>query len=127
MTTEQQTNLKFLFCLEKSLVNLTCRNYYSTGDETWVFEYHPETKCQSFHWKSPQSQRIKKARQLRSKIKLILILFFDVRGMDHYEFLPQGEAVNQHINKKILQRLLGSVRKKKARFVGKQHTVASPR
>ena len=33
-----------------------------TGDETWVFECNPETKCQSLHWKSPQSPRIKKAR-----------------------------------------------------------------
>ena len=38
--------------------------------------------------------------------------FFDIRGMVHYEFLPQGQTVNQHGYKEILQRLLRSVRKK---------------
>ena len=39
--------------------------------------------------------------------------FFDVRGMVHYEFLPRGETVNQHVYKEILQRLLRSVREKR--------------
>ena len=39
--------------------------------------------------------------------------FFDVRGMVHYEFLPQGQTVNQHVYKEILQRLLRSVREKR--------------
>ena len=49
--------------------------------------------------------------------------FFDVRGMVRYEFLPQGQTVNQHVYKKILQRLLRSGREKGE--VGKQHMVAS--
>ena len=84
-----------------------------TGDETWVFEYDPETKRQSLHWKSSQSPRIKKVRQSKYKIKLILIAFFDVRGMVHYEFLLQGQNVNQHVYKEILQHLLCLVREKR--------------
>ena len=61
-----------------------------TGDESWIFEYDPETKRQSLQWKCPSSPRPKKARQLRSKIKLMLIAFFDARGIVHMEFLPQG-------------------------------------
>ena len=95
-----------------------------TGDETWVFEYDPETKRQSLHWKSFQSPRIKKTRQSKSKIKLMLIAFSDVRGMVHFELLPQGRTINQHSYKKILQRLFRSVREK-TRFVGKQYMVAS--
>ena len=33
-----------------------------TGDESWIFEYDPETKRQSRQWKSPASPRPKKAR-----------------------------------------------------------------
>ena len=55
-----------------------------TGDESWIFEYDPETKRQSLQWKCPSSPRPKKARQSRSKIKLML------RGIVHMEFLPQG-------------------------------------
>ena len=59
------------------------------------------------------SPRPKKARQSRSKIKLMLIAFFDTRGIVHMEFLPQGQTVNQHVYKEILRRLLRSVREKR--------------
>ena len=36
-----------------------------------------------------------------------------IRGMVHYEFLPPGQTVNQHIYKEILQCLLFSVREKR--------------
>ena len=84
-----------------------------TGDESWVFEYDPEIKRQSCEWKSPGSPRPQKARQSRSKIKLLLIAFFDIRGIVHAEFLPQGQTVNQHVYKEILRRLFRSVREKR--------------
>ena len=84
-----------------------------TGDETWVFEYDPETKRQSLQWKSRGSPRPKKARQSKSKTKVMLIIFFDVRGIVHMEFIPEGQTVNQHVYKGILQRLLRSVRDKR--------------
>ena len=46
-----------------------------TGDETWVFQYDPETKRQSLQWKSPGSPRPKKVRMSKSKIKVMLITF----------------------------------------------------
>ena len=84
-----------------------------TGDESWIFEYDPETKRQSLQWKSPGSPRPKKARQSKSKVKLMLIAFFDVRGIVHTEFLPQGQTVNQHVYKDVLRRLIRSVRDKR--------------
>ena len=47
------------------------------GDKTWVYAYDPETKTQSSQWKSPGSPRPKKARQVSSNIKSMLICFFD--------------------------------------------------
>ena len=32
-----------------------------TGDETWCFQYDPETKRQSMQWKTQNSPRVKKA------------------------------------------------------------------
>ena len=46
------------------------------GDETWVYAYNLETKTQSSQWKSPGSPQAKKARQVRSTIKSMLICFF---------------------------------------------------
>ena len=62
-----------------------------TGDETWVFQYDPETKRQSMQWKTAGSPRPKKARMSKSKIKVMLIAFFDQKGLVHHEFVPEGE------------------------------------
>jgi hypothetical protein len=42
-----------------------------TGDETWVYGYDPETKQQLLQWKSPNSLRPKKARQVHSSVQYI--------------------------------------------------------
>ena len=52
-----------------------------TGDETWVYAYNPETKTQSSQCKSLVKPRSKKARQVRSNIKSMLICFFDRREL----------------------------------------------
>ena len=83
------------------------------GDETWIFEYDPETKRQRCQWKSPTSPRPKKARQSKSKVEVMLITFFDVRSIVHSEFLPQGQTINQQVYKEILRLLLRSVREKR--------------
>ena len=41
---------------------------YHNGDETWVYGYDPETKQQTSPWKSPNSPRPKKARQVRTML-----------------------------------------------------------
>ena len=66
-----------------------------TSDESWIFEYDSFTKQQSLEWKSSTSPRPKKARMSKSKVKVMLIAFFDVRGIVHKEFLPQGQTINQ--------------------------------
>ena len=45
------------------------------GNESWIFEYNPETKRQSRQWKSPASPRPKNARMSKSKVKVMLIAF----------------------------------------------------
>jgi len=41
----------------------------------------------------------------KSKIKSILICFFDSQGIVHTEFVPQGQTVNQFHYREILERL----------------------
>ena len=84
-----------------------------TGDESLIFEYDPLTKRQSLEWKSASSPRPKKARLFKSKIKVMLIVFFGVHGIVHLEFLPQGQTINQNVYKDILRRLMRSVREKR--------------
>ena len=46
-------------------------------------------------------------------MKLMFIAFFDISGMVHMEFLPQGTTVNQQVYKEILQWLIVSVQTKR--------------
>jgi len=46
-----------------------------TGDESWIFDYYPDTKRQSSEWHTSKSLRPKKARKSKSKIKSMLFFF----------------------------------------------------
>jgi len=81
-----------------------------TGDESWVCGYDPETKRQSSQWKSP-SPRPKKARQMKSNLKSMIITFFDIKGIVHKEFVPTGQTVNSGFYCEVLQRLCEKVRR----------------
>ncbi|UYV68186.1 hypothetical protein LAZ67_5003296 [Cordylochernes scorpioides] len=80
-------------------------NSVVTGDESWMFEYDPESKRQSCAWHTKSSLRPKKARMSKSRIKTMIIVFFDIRGIVHCEFVPRGKAVNSAFYLEVLRRL----------------------
>ena len=109
MTTEQRTNLKFLVRLGKSPSKALCMLQQVYQDQTLsrstVFLWHKRFK----DGREDVEDDPRGGRPCTSRNET----FFDVRGMAHYEFLPQGQTVNQHVYKEILQRLLRSVREKR--------------
>jgi hypothetical protein len=68
LLTEEQKNKHVNVCcdLQQELKNdpqfLT---KVATGNESWCYGYDPESKQQSCQWKSPNSPRPKKVRQVR--------------------------------------------------------------
>ena len=84
-----------------------------TGDETWVYGYDIETKVQSSQWKLPEEPRPKKARQVRSNVKVMLTVFFDFNGVVYHEFLPPGRTVNKEYYLEVLRRLREAIRRKR--------------
>jgi len=76
-----------------------------TGDESWVFDYDPETKRQSEEWHTKSSPCPKKARMNRSRVKTMIIVFFDSSGIMHKEFVPPGQTVNHAFYKDVLEQL----------------------
>jgi hypothetical protein len=100
-------------CLEVTRDMLECANgdpeflkSVITGDETWVYEYDPEMKVQSSQCKHSSSPRPKKAQRVRSKVKLLLTVFFDYRGIVHHSYAPEGQTVNKEYYLEVIRQLV---------------------
>ena len=48
----------------------------------------------------------------RSKIEVLLVVFFDWKGIVHHEFVPRGQMVNKQLYQEVLARLRDAVRRK---------------
>jgi hypothetical protein len=73
------------------------------------YQYDPEAKCQSMECRL-QNSPAPKPRMSKSKIKMMLICFFDIRGIIHFEFVPEGIIVNQTFYVEVLKRFIDAVR-----------------
>jgi len=107
LMTEQKANrrdvrLDLLDRLEREPEFFSC---VITGDESWILEYDPETKCQIREWHTANSPHPKKARMSKSKIKSMLICVFDSQGIVHKEFVTPGQTVNQTFYWEVIERL----------------------
>jgi hypothetical protein len=79
------------------------------GDESWIYDYDPETKQQSSQWKSPNLPGPKKANQVKSKVKSMIIIFFNINGIVHKEFVLAGQTVNSSYYCDVLSLLCENV------------------
>ena len=88
----------------------TFRKRIITGDETWVYEFDIQTSQQLLEWRTKAEPKPKKPCQSLSKVKVMLTVFFDIRGLVHHEFIPTGQTVNKEyyflkrLRKKICQK-----------------------
>ena len=106
--TEQQRDVRVSVCaelLEEVEADPELMEQVITNDESWFFQYDPETKRQSFEWRLKGSSRPKKARMSKSKVKCMFVCFFDSMGVVHKEWVPSGQTVSQYYYKDILEKL----------------------
>ena len=82
-----------------------------TGNETWCFAYDPTTKRQSAAWVGKYSPRPKKLRFRKSRVKTVLVTFFDWQSAIHKEFVPEDEIINAVYYKSVMERLLNRIRR----------------
>jgi hypothetical protein len=57
----------------------------------------------------PKLTETEKARQVKSKVKSMLIIFFDIRGIVHNKFILAGQTVSSAYYCDILRRLQENV------------------
>ena len=73
-----------------------------TGNEFWFYGYDPETKQQLSQWNGPSSLRPKKGCQVRSRTKVMLLVFFDSEGSVHHEYALNGQTINKEFYLEVL-------------------------
>jgi len=107
---QKQQGLDVCLDVKENAANEPCSlSNVIMGDETWIYAYDPESKTQSSQWRSLGSPRLKKARQVRSDIKSMLICFFDQNGIVHKEFVPPFQTVNAAFYVEVLRRVRENV------------------
>ena len=115
LLTEEQRDDRVTICqelLDRANEDESFFKTIITGDETWCFGYDAETKVPSSQWTGKASPRPKKTRQVKSKVKVMLTVFFYANGVVHHEFLPQGETVNRFYYLEALRRLRENIRRR---------------
>ncbi len=85
-----------------------------TMDEAWYYQYDPELKRQASQWLAPGEPRPVHVRRTISVKKVMLVTFFDFRGMVHFEFL-RGGTVDTPTFLGILGRFREALRVKRPR------------
>lgn len=84
-----------------------------TGDETWIYAYDVEVAHQSSEYRFIGEGKPKRPRRSRSKIKVMLTVFFDSYGVVHKEFLPTGQTVNKEYYLNVMRHLREAIRQKR--------------
>ncbi len=83
-----------------------------TADESWMYAYNPTRRQQSCTWLEAGERCHSKTHHEMSTKKLMLVAFWDSRGIVHHEFIPQGRSVNAHLYCDILRHMRESVRRR---------------
>lgn len=98
-STEQRTCIKFCVSNEINATKTFEMLQKAFGDKCL-------SRSRTFEW-------YKRVRQSHSKIKVLLTVFFDYRGVVHQEFLPIGQTVNKEYYLGVKRRLRESVKRKR--------------
>lgn len=81
-----------------------------TGDESWFHAYEPATKMSSSAWLETNEVRPTKARQPRYGTKIMLLVFWDAKGIVLREFVPNGVGINAQFYARFMRHLREAIR-----------------
>jgi predicted nucleotidyltransferase len=115
--TQEQKDDQINICsdiMERITEQLDVLENVITSGETWIFQYDAEMKKQLMHWKTPTSPRMKKVRMSKSKVKAMMIVFLDIRGVIMIRWVPESQTFNQKYYLEVLTKVQEQVRKKKS-------------
>ncbi len=65
------------------------------GNESWVYKYDLAKKWSTMTCLRPDESGFQKVRCIKLKIKIVVMMFFDCRGILLIEWTPQGMSVTR--------------------------------
>jgi len=83
-----------------------------TQDETWVYNFDPETKRQSMVWKHASSPTPKKLIVIPSAGKVMATVFGTIIGVIMIDYLSKGSTVTDAYYANELRKLLEALKSK---------------
>ncbi len=96
-----------------------------TMDEAWCYQYDPELKRQASQWLALGEPRPSHPRWTISIKKILLVAFFDYRGMVHFEYI-RGGTVDTATFIQILTRFREALRLKRPHLTRLLHMDNAP-
>jgi hypothetical protein len=76
-----------------------------------TFREESMSRTRVFEWKNPKSLRPQQARQVDSKVKIMFIICFEIKGIVRKEFVLAGQTVNSAHYCDVLWRLRENMRR----------------
>jgi len=91
-----------------------------------VFAMIPQLNTKVLNGSHQHHQKAKKVLQ-KSKVKTMLVCFYDSKGIIHYEFVPEGRTVTGSFYLNVLERLMEEDSPCLARVLSTRQLVSSSR
>jgi len=82
-------------------------------DETWLYNYDPETKQQSMKWRHSSSPCPQKIRVQKSAGKVLASIIWDQDGILLIDYLPKGQTINAEYYLSLLTELKDILKEKR--------------
>ncbi len=73
-------------------------------DESWVYVYDPAMRIQNKEWLRKGEARPQVPRRTLATGKIMIVSFYDSKGMVYYEYVQRPQTVNQQVFRAIFRR-----------------------
>ncbi len=97
------------------------RTFWTSGDESSVPLFDPETKSSSMQWLGPGKPHPQKALRGCAHRSTMITVFFDKGRTVFLDFLPRGETITAEYYCGILRTLKERLRRKRPHLWSKSH------
>ncbi len=75
-----------------------------TMDESWIYTWDPSMRVHNKEWLRPGEPKPMVPRRTLATAKVMLVSFYDSKGMVYYEYVQRPQTVNQQVFRAIFRR-----------------------